>query len=78
MDKIDRTLRKTCLSHLNKPIQIVLLGLLTVEELLALDLMPIDGFDNLYKGKLTGQKILELEKVDAIQSIEIDADMNVL
>lgn len=78
MDKIDHVLRQTCLSHLNKPIQILLIGLLTTEELSAMGLTPINGLDNLYKGKLTGRKILELEKVDAIKSIEIDADMNAL
>ena len=78
MDKMDEVLRQRCLSHLNKPIRIMLIGLLTTEELSAMGLMPIYGLDNLYKGQLTGRKILELEKLDAIKSIEFDADMDVL
>ena len=78
MNKIDRALRKACLSHSDRLIKIVLLGKLTVEEVLTLGLTPINGLDNVYKGELTGRKILELVKINAITSIEIDADMDVL
>ncbi|MES2546618.1 MAG: hypothetical protein V4575_02860 [Pseudomonadota bacterium] len=78
MDKINNALKQKCLSHLSKPIQVVVVGLLTTEEVFNLGLTPINGLDNLYKGSLTGQQILNLEKLDAIKSIEFDINMHVL
>ena len=78
MKKIDSELRELCLSQPNQTIQVVIIGILTVEEVLELGLAPINGLNNFYKGKLIGRKILKLEKLDAIKSIEFDADMDVL
>jgi hypothetical protein len=78
MDKIEQELKDQCHSDLNKEFKIIVTGSITSEEATKMGLDSIEGLENIYGGLLTGKKILSIEKLETVNSIELDRNMEVL
>lgn len=78
MDKIAQSLKNQCLVELQKPFKIIVTGAIAPDEAQQMGLNSITGLDNLYSGSLRGEEVLALAQHKAIDSIELDSDMNIL
>jgi hypothetical protein len=78
MDKIQQSLKNQCLTDPKKAVKIIVTGFIAPEKVMQIGLDSIDGLDNIYSGSLTGEDILTLEKLEAVDSIELDSDMDIL
>ena len=77
MDKIEKDLKDQCHADPNSEFKIIVTGSLTPEEATKLRLRSITGLDNMYSGSLAGEKILTIEKLETVNSIELDRNMEI-
>lgn len=77
MDKIEKELKNQCDADPNSEFKIIVTGSLTPEEATKLRLRSITGLDNMYSGSLAGEKILTIEKLETVNSIELDRNMEI-
>ena len=78
MDKIQQALKNQCLADPKKPVKVIVTGFVAPEKAMQIGLDSIEGLDNIYSGSLTGKDILAIEKLDTVNSIELDGEMNIL
>ncbi|MCI0654556.1 MAG: hypothetical protein L0Y39_08785 [Methylococcaceae bacterium] len=78
MDKIKKNLKGQCQSDLKKEFKIIVTGSIKPEEATQIGLNPITGLDNIFSGSVTGEKIIAIEKLKTVDSIELDSNMEIL
>lgn len=78
MDKIKKSLKHQCQADLKRPVKVIVTGYVALEKAMQIGLKPMNGLDNIFCGSLTGEDILAIEKLETIESIELDSDMGIL
>jgi hypothetical protein len=78
MNKITKALKNQCLADLQKPFEVIVTGSITPEQAMQMGLNTVAGLNNIYSGSLLGKDILAIEKHEAIDSIELNGQMNIL
>lgn len=78
MDKIQTSLKDQCLADPQTPVKVIITGSIAPEKAMQMGLDSIAGLDNIYSGSLIGAAILAIEKLETIDSIELDSDMEIL
>ncbi|OTE96652.1 hypothetical protein BCS42_12325 [Crenothrix sp. D3] len=78
MNKIQTALKNQCLADPKEPVSVIVTGFITPEKAKQIGLDSIAGLDNIYSGSLLGENILTIAELEAIDSIELDADVGML
>lgn len=78
MDKIQLSLKNQCLADPQRPIKVIVTGFIAPEKATQMGLNSIEGLDNIYSGSLRGEAIFAIGKLEPIDSIELDSDMDIL
>ncbi len=78
MDKIQISLKNQCVADPKRLLKVIVTGFIAPEKAMQMGLDSIEGLDNIYSGSLRGEAILAIEKLETIDSIELDSDMEIL